>query len=185
MSNTITSQTPLPHPIPASDELGPLVGKNFGGYEITSYIGEGPTGAVYRAEDLVGSKMAVKVMHQELSRKDAADALWSDLQKLTLLKNPHLVGVYDAGFGDEGEFFYVMDELAGCDLEAGLEESGALTPKKAHAIIRQICISLEAAHAAGVVHGGLKPRNVYLCPRDSELVVKVLDFGAARLAGAM
>ena len=40
-----------------------------GGYEITSYIGEGPTGAVYRAEDLVGSRMAVKVMH-----KTGADA---------------------------------------------------------------------------------------------------------------
>src|SRR5436305_10940277 len=121
MSNSITSQTPLPHPIPASDELGPLVGKSFGGYEITSYIGEGPTGAVYRAEDLMGSRMAVKVMHQELSRKDAGDALWSDLRKLGDLGNPHLAKICDAGFGDEGQFFYVMDELTGCDLESGLE----------------------------------------------------------------
>ena len=185
MSNSITSQTPLPHPIPAGDELGPLVGQSFGGYEITSYIGEGPTGAVYRGEDLVGTKMAVKVMHQELSRKDAADALWSDLQKLTALRNRHLVTVYDAGFGDDGQFYYAMDALAGCDLEAGLEESGALTPKKALEIIRQVCVAVEAAHAAGVVHGGLKPRNVFLCPRDTELVVKVLDFGAARLAGGV
>ena len=185
MSNSITSQTPLPHPIPATDELGPLVGQNFGGYEITSYIGEGPTGAVYRAEDLVGSRMAVKVMHQELSRKKAADQLWSDLQKLSKLRSPHLVGVYDGGFGDEGQFFYVMDELVGCDLEAGLEESGALTPKKALEIIRQICVAVETAHTNGVVHGGLKPRNVFLCPHDTELVVKVLDFGATRLAGGV
>src|SRR5438105_4185164 len=98
MSNSITSQTPLPDPIPAAaldeGELGPLVGKSFGGYEITSYIGEGPTGAVYRAEDLVGSRMAVKVMHQELSRKDTADALWSDLRKLSELGSPHLTPVY-------------------------------------------------------------------------------------------
>src|SRR5438270_11634388 len=117
MSNSITSQTPLPHPIPASDELGPLVGRNFGGYEITSYIGEGPTGAVYRAEDLVGNEMAVKVMHRELSRKEAAEALWADLKKLSALKNPHLVPCYDAGFGDDGEFYYLLDELVGCDLE--------------------------------------------------------------------
>ncbi len=185
MSNSITSQTPLPHPVPAGDELGPLVGKNFGGYEITSYIGEGATGSVYRAEDLVGSRMAVKVMHAELSRKDAADALWSDLQKLTALRSPNLIGVYDAGFGDEGQFYYVMDELVGCDLESGLEESGALTPKKALEILRQVCLSVEAAHAVGVVHGGLKPRNVFLCPRDTKLVVKILDFGAARLAGGV
>src|SRR3954467_12088002 len=110
MSNSIiTSQTPLPHPIPAEGELGPLVGKHFGGYEITSYIGEGPTGAVYRAEDLMGSRMAVKVMHQELSRKDAADALWSDLQKLSGLNSPNLSNVYDAGFGEDGQFYFVMD----------------------------------------------------------------------------
>jgi serine/threonine protein kinase len=192
MSNSITSQTPLPHPIPSQEDLGPLVGKNFGGYEITSYIGEGPTGAVYRAEDMLGSRMAVKVMHQELSRKDTADALWSDLQKLNALagnayeiKNPHLIHTHDAGFGEDGQFFYSMDELVGCDLESGLEESGALTPKKALEIVRQVCMAIEAAHAVGVVHGGLKPRNVFLCPRDTELVVKVLDFGAARLAGGV
>ncbi|HZS35525.1 MAG TPA: serine/threonine-protein kinase [Polyangia bacterium] len=185
MSNSITSQTPLPHPIPASDELGPLVGRNFGGYEITSYIGEGPTGAVYRAEDLVGSRMAVKVMHRELSRKETADKLWADLQKLSALDNPHLPKVYDAGFDDEGQFYYTMDELIGCDLENGLEESGALAPRKALEIVRQVCDALEAAHAAGVVHGGLKPRNVYLTPSEEQLVVKVLDFGAARMAGGV
>jgi serine/threonine protein kinase len=185
MSNSITSQTPLPHPLPASVDLGPLVGKNYGGYEITSYIGEGPTGAVYRAEDLVGGKMVIKVMHQELSRKDAADQLWADLQKLTALGERHLPNVCDAGFGDDGEFFYVTDELIGCDLEAGLEESGALSPRKALEIVRQVCAAVEAAHAAGVVHGGLKPRNIFLSPSNRDLVVKVLDFGAARLAGGI
>ena len=46
-----------------------VVGRHFGGYEVASYIGEGPTGAVYRAEDLTGAKMAIKVMHRELSQK--------------------------------------------------------------------------------------------------------------------
>jgi serine/threonine-protein kinase len=185
MSNSITSQTPLPNPIPARDELGPLVGKNFGGYAISSYIGEGPTGAVYRAEDLVGGKLVVKVMHQELSRKDASEALWSDLQKLSALSDPHLIRVYEAGFGDDGQFYYAEDELLGCDLEVGLEESGALSPAKALEIVRQVGDALEAAHRAGVVHGGLKPRNVFLTPSNHELVVKVIDFGAARLAGGV
>src|SRR5258706_13316861 len=89
MSNSSTSETPLPRPLAAADELGPLVGRQFGGYEITSYIGEGPTGAVYRAEDLVGTRMAVKVMHRGLSRKDHAGKLWADLQKLGALDSPH------------------------------------------------------------------------------------------------
>src|SRR6476660_3886321 len=109
MSKSIPAETPLPVPVPAVDELGPLVGKTFGGYEITSYIGEGPTGAVYRAEDLMDQRMAVKVMHAELSRKEAAAALWADLQKLAALHEKHFVRVYDSGFGDEGQFFYAMD----------------------------------------------------------------------------
>src|SRR5262249_40688041 len=108
MSNSITSQTPLPRPIPASDELGPLVGKKIGRYEITSYIGEGPTGAVYPAGDRSGAHLAVKVMHQELSsKKEAADRLRADLAKLTVLENPHLAAVRKAGFGEGGQFYYV------------------------------------------------------------------------------
>ena len=45
-------ETPLPQPEPVRDDLGPLVGRTFGGYEIVSYIGEGPSGAIYRGEDL-------------------------------------------------------------------------------------------------------------------------------------
>jgi len=179
----IGSETPLPHPVPASDELGPLVGQTFGGYEVTSYIGEGPTGAVYRAEDLTEQRMALKVMHKELSRKEAADHLWTALKKLSETSEPHFVKVYDSGFGDEGQFFYAMEELVGMDLETGLDESGALAPQKALEIVRQVCRALESAHALGIVHGGLKPRNVFLVPSDSGLTVRVLDFGAGRLAG--
>jgi serine/threonine protein kinase len=184
----ITAQTPLPAPAPSHDELGPLVGKSFGGYEVTSYIGEGATGAVYRAEDLMGERMAVKVMHRELSRKEHSEKLWHDLQALNALEDDHFVRVYDCGFGDDGEFFYTMDELTGVDLEAALEESGALAPRRAVEIVEQLCTALARAHKAGVVHGGLKPRNVFLCPvatGGGTLVVKVLDFGAARLAGGV
>ena len=181
----ITAQTPLPAPAPSHDELGPLVGKSFGGYEVTSYIGEGATGAVYRAEDLMGERMAVKVMHRELSREKHSEKLWHDLQALNALDDEHFVRVYDCGFGEDGEFFYTMDELTGVDLEAALEESGALAPRRAVEIVEQLCMTLARAHKAGVVHGGLKPRNVFLCPIDGRLVVKVLDFGAARLAGGV
>lgn len=180
-----TAETPLPPAVPAAGELGPLVGKSYGGYEVTSYIGEGPTGAVYRLEDLVGAKQAVKVMHRELSQKDHAARLWADLQKLGALGDEHFVKVYDSGFGDDGEFFFTMDELSGVDLEAALEQSGAFAPKRAVEVIDGIAEALERAHAAGVVHGGLKPRNVFLTPSDGRLVVKVLDFGAARLAGGV
>src|SRR3982751_6756507 len=119
MSKTVpnTAETPLPAAIPPTGEIGPLVGRTFGGYEVSSYIGEGPTGAVYRAEDLMGAKMAVKVMHRELSQKAEAEQLWSELQKLAATGDEHFVRVYDCGFGDAGEFFFTMEELTGVDLE--------------------------------------------------------------------
>ncbi|HEY2744255.1 MAG TPA: serine/threonine-protein kinase [Polyangia bacterium] len=180
-----TAETPLPAAVPPVGELGPLVGKTFGGYEVSSYIGEGPTGQVYRAEDLMGAKMAVKVMHRELSQRDHATRLWEELQKLAATGDDHFVRVYDCGYGDDGDFFFLMDELTGVDLEGALEQSGAFAPRRAVEILDGIAAALERAHAEGVVHGGLKPRNVFLSPTGGKLTIKVLDFGAARLAGGV
>ncbi|HXU70096.1 MAG TPA: serine/threonine-protein kinase [Polyangia bacterium] len=180
-----TAETPLPAAVPPVGELGPLVGKTFGGYEVSSYIGEGPTGQVYRAEDLMGSKMAVKVMHRELSQKDHATRLWDELKKLAATGDDHFVRVYDCGYGDDGDFFFLMDELTGVDLEGALEQSGAFAPRRAVEIVDGIAAALERAHTEGVVHGGLKPRNVFLSPTGGKLSIKVLDFGAARLAGGV
>src|SRR6266542_6329689 len=162
----VTAGTPLPAPAPAHAELGPLVGKHFGGYEVVGYIGEGPTGSVYRAEDAVGTRMAVKVMHRELSRKEHAERLWRDLAKLSALDDKHFVRAYDCGFSDDGDFYYLQDELTGVDLEEALDESGALAPRRAVEIVDQVCAAIGRAHGAGVVHGGLKPRNIFLCPTE-------------------
>jgi len=179
-----TGQTPLPRPLPASDDIGPLVGRTFGGYEIASYIGEGPTGAVYRGEDLVGNRMAVKVMHAELSNPSTAERLVADLDKLSGVRSPHLARVVDHGFGDDGLFYLVGDELVGSDLETALADTGALTPAKALEIVLAVAGALEAAHSVGVIHGGVKPRNVFLSAgSDGRPVVKLLDFGCSRLAG--
>jgi serine/threonine protein kinase len=180
-----TAETPLPAAIPPTGELGPLVGKTFGGYEVSSYIGEGPTGQVYRAEDLMGSKMAVKVMHRELSQKEHATQLWAELKKLAATGDEHFIRVYDCGYGDEGEFYFLMDELTGVDLEGALEESGAFAPRRAVEIVNGVAAALERAHTEGIVHGGLKPRNVFLSPTGGKLTIKVLDFGAAHLAGGV
>ena len=50
-----SNETPLPQPHPSAEDIGPLVGRTFGGYEFASYIGEGPSGAVYPdSEPLLG-----------------------------------------------------------------------------------------------------------------------------------
>ena len=181
-----STETPLPQPVPARDDLGPLVGRTFGGYEIVSYIGEGPSGAVYRGEDLLGNAMAVKVLHAGLAQRDRTEQLRTELMRLSELAAigcPQLQSIYDSGYGDEGQFFYVTDELVGCDLETGLDDSGGLAPRKSYEIVRAVLQALDTAHQANVVHGGLRPRNVFIIPADRGTAVKVLDFCAARLGG--
>jgi serine/threonine-protein kinase len=81
-----------------------------------------------------------------------------------------------------------MELLAGETLRARLDREGTLEPACVLSIVRQICQCLEEAHAAGVLHRDLKPENVYLCPSSikgsgpSDLFVKVLDFGLAKLS---
>jgi serine/threonine protein kinase len=174
-------ETPLPEPV--RDDVGPLVGRNFGGYEIVSYIGDGPSGAVYRGEDLVGNAMAVKVLHAGLANRERTETLRDELTRLSALGEPVLQTIYDTGYGEEDQFFYATDELVGCDLETALEDSGGLAPSKSYEIVRAVCRALELAHAEGIVHGGLRPRNVFLVPAERGTAVKVLDFGAARLGG--
>ncbi len=179
-----SSETPLPSPEPpVRDDVGPLVGRNFGGYEIVSYIGDGPSGAVYRGEDLLGHAMAVKVLHTGLANRERTETLRDELMRLSSLNEPVLQNIYDTGYGEEDQFFYATDELIGCDLDTALEDSGGLVPSKSYEIIRAVCHALELAHREGVVHGGLRPRNVFLVPAERGTAVKVLDFGAARLGG--
>ena len=63
----------------------------------------------------MGAKMAVKVMHRELSQKEHATRLWDELQKLAATGDEHFVRVYDCGYGEDGDFFFLMDELTGVD----------------------------------------------------------------------
>ena len=172
---------------PAPDELGPLVGRSVGGYAVTSYIGEGPTGVVYRAEDLLGKGMAMKLVHSELTDRRAAEHLVDDLITLSKIDSPHFVRLLDHGYTDEAnarQFFFNCELPVGCDLESALTGSGHLQPLRAVEIVLQLCDALESAHGMSIVHGSIKPRNVFMVPGHGGPVVKLLDFGARWLAEA-
>lgn len=183
----VTTRTPLPDPLPERDEIGPLVGRHVGRYRVTGYLGEGPTGVVYRCDDPAGRPLALKALHRELGNPRAAAALASDLARLRVRGSRHALAPIDSGFTDEGQLYFVAPELRGVDLADRLAERGPLAPREALAVVREVCLGLEAAHAVGVVHGGLKPHNVFLLRREDQRVgawdhAVVLDFACARLA---
>ena len=101
------------------------------------------------------------------------------------MTHPNTIAIYDYGHADDGTFYYVMEYLPGLDLDNLVTRYGPVPPARAVHFLRQLCGALQEAHAAGLVHRDIKPGNVLVC-RHGGLhdVVKLLDFGLVRAAGA-
>jgi serine/threonine protein kinase/tetratricopeptide (TPR) repeat protein len=158
-------------------ELGP--GSQFGPrYRIESVIGEGGMGKVYRAHDSdLDRTVALKLVRPELA-KDAS-SLQRFKQELLLasrISHRNILRIHDLGDVD-GVKFISMAFVQGMDLHDLIAKQGRLTAERAVNIAKQLAGALEAAHAEGVVHRDLKPRNVLI---DADDHVYVSDFGLAK-----
>jgi serine/threonine-protein kinase len=152
-----------------------------GRYRIVRRLGTGGMGAVYEAEQTaIGRRVALKVVRPELANDESiAERFRREARAASRIRSAHVVVVHDFGGGeDDSPLYLVMEFLEGETLEARLAGQGALPPRDAVEIAKQVASALEAAHAAGVVHRDLKPANVLL-PRNEPL--KVVDFGIARM----
>ncbi len=152
-------------------------GTRLGAYEITSVIGEGGMGVVYRARDRkLQRDVAVKVMTSLLASDPAALARFErEAQSVAQLSHPNILSIHD--FGREGETAFAVTELLhGKTLRDRLID-GALPVRKSIDYALQIAHGLAAAHDKGIVHRDLKPENVFITDDDR---VKILDFGLAR-----
>lgn len=155
-------------------------------YRIDGRLGEGGQGLVYRARDLMllSKPVVVKVL-TAWGRPDwPGGTLQDELEALSRIDHPGVVGVLDTGSLPDGSPLLVMQYVEGTTLREALVE-GPLASARAAAILRQIGAALEAAHAKGVVHGDLKPENILLQEMsDGSELVKLIDFGIARVERA-
>jgi eukaryotic-like serine/threonine-protein kinase len=157
-----------------------------GKYRLVRQMGAGGMGAVYEAEEIPGSRrVAVKVISTgDVSRDRALVARFHREAKATMsIDTDHIVRVFDTGNdAATDQPFMVMEYLVGEDLAQTFKRLGPLPPDTAVRIAAQACIGLEKAHAARVVHRDIKPANLFLAERDDgSLLVKVLDFGIAKI----
>jgi serine/threonine protein kinase len=163
--------------------------QDLGSYKLVELLGHGGMGEVWRAEHrLLARGAAVKIVRPELlgmgSDTEARLALRRferEAQATASLSSPHTIQVFDFGITEEGTFYYVMELLAGRDLETLIREFGPLPADRAIFLLRQVCHSLADAHTRGLVHRDIKPANIYLCRMGLDYdFVKVLDFGLVK-----
>ncbi len=161
-------------PPPAQAELA----AHFPTYEIGALLGQGATGAVYRARHrALGLERALKVIGLDVAaRPGFAERFEREARTLAGLVHPNIVAIHDAGRAGPW-FFLAMDLVEGADLRQMIR-AARIAPREALAIVGQMCDALQFAHDKGVVHRDIKPENVLV---DRSGRVHVLDFGLARL----
>jgi serine/threonine-protein kinase len=155
-------------------------------YRIQCEVGRGSFGIVYAAEDLqTGQTVAVKVLLPWTRTNESLRHRLKREAKLTrLLKSPHAVRILDLQEIPGGDLYIVMELLSGEALSQVLEREKRLSPARASEIARQTLDALGESHAMGVIHRDLKPHNIFICrAADGSDLVKVLDFGIAKVAG--
>lgn len=170
--------------VTASNSDGPLVvGQLIGGnkYRVVGLLSKGGMGALYVVQHTGFPKQFVlKAMLPELSvRRDMATRFVNEARALAALKHPGIVDVTD--FGEEdGVHYLVMEKLEGADLAARLA-NGPLPIGLVVRIAAEMARAIGQAHAQKIIHRDLKPHNVFLAQEGAREVVKILDFGIAKL----
>jgi serine/threonine protein kinase/CheY-like chemotaxis protein len=160
-----------------------LIGSVLSGkYELVEYAGSGGMGVVYRADNLAGGVVAVKILKPDIVAKnpDYAELFQQEVKAAEKLSHPHIVKLLDSG--TDGEItFMVMEWLEGKLLEELLIE-GSLPLERTVPIFKQICSAVAYAHEHRIIHLDLKPGNIFLV-QDESLTdfVKVIDFGLSRI----
>jgi serine/threonine protein kinase len=150
-------------------------------YKVIRHIANGGMAGVWEAHDeLLDRAVAVKVLAQHLSEDERARARFQREARAAagLSSHPNVATIYDVGEHD-GRTFMVMELMRGGSVADVLRKEGKIEQKRALRWLREAASSLDAAHAAGIVHRDVKPANLLLDERDR---LAIGDFGIARLA---
>ncbi len=166
--------------------IDPLVGRVLDDkYRLDEQLGEGGMGMVYRATHLlIDRPVAVKVLNTRFVEDEAARARFRrEARAAGSLQHPNVAAVTDFGQTSDGLVYIVMELLEGRSLRDVLMLEAPLDVARAVSLMLQVAAAVAAAHEGGIIHRDLKPGNIFIAQRrSSPPVVKVLDFGIAKLA---
>ena len=153
----------------------------IGRYRIERELGRGGMGVVYKAFDpVVERTVAIKTIRLEAEgAEDLLFRLKREAKSVGQLEHPNIVTLYDAGEAG-GLFYLAMQFVQGETLQDRIDHQRWFNIREILELFRQICAGLDYAHQRGVIHRDIKPANIMI---TTEGVVKLADFGIAKLAG--
>ncbi|HET9229525.1 MAG TPA: serine/threonine-protein kinase, partial [Thermoanaerobaculia bacterium] len=156
---------------------------SFGPYRIAGVLGGGGMGVVYRAEDpRLGRRVAIKLLPPGLTRDPEAKARFlQEARAASSLDHPNLCTVYEVGEAGADQIYLAMPCYDGETLRHRIDAGGPLPVSEAIDCVSQLLKGLSKAHRNGIVHRDVKPANLMI---TDDGVVKILDFGIAKLAGS-
>ena len=164
--------------------LGDLIGTTLDDrYVIEQKLGQGGFGAIYLAADnkVVSRKVVVKIMRPEETRNEWSKRKFhQEVEALARIDHPSIVGILDCGETAEGLPYLVMQFIDGVSLRSIMTVEGMEFYRVAN-IIKQTGKALSAAHQVGILHRDLKPENIMVQSREGEDLVKIIDFGIAKV----
>ncbi len=164
----------------AADPAASLSGSSVSHYEVMALLGEGSMGRVYLARDLrLGRKVALKFLRQEFTQDPKLVRRFTrEAHAASALNHPNIITIFEIKEND-GEHFIATEFIDGQTLRTRAAGGGIKLDESLDIAI-QVAGALEAAHAAGIVHRDIKPENIMV---RTDGLVKVLDFGLAKLSG--
>lgn len=152
-------------------------------YLLGRRLGIGAMGVVYEAtQRSLNRQVAVKLLRGEHTHNETYRRRFErEARSASRIRHPNVVQILDFGEIPDGPLYIVMEYLSGIDLRELLQRDGALESDRARDLLREILQGIGAAHDAGIIHRDIKPANCFLADTPGGPVVKVVDFGVARL----
>ncbi|HEX8845891.1 MAG TPA: serine/threonine-protein kinase [Pyrinomonadaceae bacterium] len=155
-----------------------------GRYELEKELGRGGIGAVYLARD---TKLHARLVVIKVLLDNPTQDAWvykkfqQEVEALTRIEHPNIVGVLDSGELPDGKPFIVMQYVDGATLRSQIKPDG-MSLERVAAMVQQIGRALSIAHSKGILHRDLKPENIMIQTlSEKEEQVKIIDFGIARV----
>ncbi len=161
-------------------------GMQVGEYVVEKKIGEGGMGSVFSAKHpIIGKRVAIKVISPAYaSEPEAIERFIREARSVNEIGHQNIIDIFAFGKLPMGLNYFVMEFLDGRSLQDELTRIGhPCSADEMMSYLRPVFSALSAAHAKGITHRDLKPENIYVIDRAGGPVIKVIDFGLAKLAG--